>query len=188
MKSPWHSAWGRWMTMWEKLLLVELSLPRPHSPSLSLWICLEGAAVKGLNGQGVSWATCPSLPWTFLVLALTVPCSGNSVLGKLEQLVALLRRQAWIEGPWGLRQRWETAPPLCSQSHGRTKPATHRRNQICFEVKMGTSSRKAEPPGEIRGTQLLSLSLWLGIVFCKAFDLLVSTVTKNPLAYPEIGI
>lgn len=48
---------------------------------------------------------------------------------------------------------------------------------------MGTSSRKAEPPGEIRGTQLLSLSLWLGIVFCKAFDLLVSTVTENPLAY-----
>lgn len=53
MKSSWDRVWSRWTTMREKLLGVDLFLPRPHCPSLSLWIRVEKAAMMGLSDRGL---------------------------------------------------------------------------------------------------------------------------------------
>lgn len=108
-------------------VIIDLFLPGPHCPSPSSQVWVEGAATVGLNDWGGGWATCPGLPWTFLVLALKASRPGNPLsLG-----------QIWTVGhpPGETALRWgapgtsvggwrQLHPTVLRRSHGRAKQTT----------------------------------------------------------------
>lgn len=179
MKSPWHRVWGRWMAMWEKLLLFDCSC-QDHTPPPSPLALHWGGSYERTEWAGSRLSNFVPVCPDFSGFSFESPMlwefphswanwnSWSPSLGERPGLRA--------EGPLpGVRDN-------SVLSHTEQNKLLTEGTENCFEVKIGTSSWKAEPPGEIRCAQLLSPGLWLGVVFCKAFDLLVSTVTENPLA------